>query len=1411
MKSRMTEKPRDTERKGDTERKRERSLEELISIYLDILKNDTTKSKPEFEARFGGFGKTFTKIDYDNVIKKLYSLGFKTMNTEGYDLLRIYTYDQINDKYSNQIRVEIDDFSVIQQYCKHENIEDIRINHSHNIQFNKKSQPRDKDNRKIDPVILPDFILKYALSIEEKLYKQSDQVNLLIENMKKSNKMYRYLNRLSFYHPDLPIQVDMSIVKMSSKSFSMSQSNLFSNPETYEIELEIVNNKINSSTTDVELIKDLKKVVKYILMGIQGTNYPISYKEQKEVIENYQKMIQFKNDPDYLKEDQRDLPLLQQFIGPSSKTLQMENIIELTDVPRNDPNIRKDYIVTDKADGERLMLFVSNNHKIYFINTSMNVIFTGLVTSEDRMLNTLLDGEFIVKDKKGDSIQLYAAFDIYFIENRDIRELPLYSEDERKPSRLIYMERYLNEFTKNISYINQTKGKFIKNGLQFTKKNFYEMDPTITEPIEDQYKIFTACKFILESTYIYNTDGIIFTPKYYGVGSIYKDRAGPKRKKTWEYSFKWKPSSFNTIDFLVKTKKNKTNTDLILNLYQDGMNTVNISSQITEYKVLYLFIGTNQIYDAPCETLYKGDFLDGVVDKYGKPQNYIPAVFKPTCPPDNEAGICNLLLKNGQLKTEEDEVFTDNMIVEFKYDKDAESRWRWKPLRVRYDKTTRYKRGDREYGNSFEVADSNWRSIFMPITTEIITTGANIPPISEIEDKYYNRSNNITYTTSLREFHNLYVKKKIITSVSKPGNKLIDYACGKAGDLSKWMESKLSFVFGIDLYADNLNNKSNGACYRFLESKKKNSNIPDALFVQGDSTKNIKNGDALFTETDKLITNSVFGVGSKQESKNVGKYVEQLYGIAKHGFQVSSCQFAIHYFFETVDTCDNFLKNISECTQKDGYFIGTCYDGKKIFDLLKDKTSFRINKDEHTIWEIKKQYTNTEFRDDASSFGYGIEVYQESINMRFTEYLVNFEYLIRLMKVYGFELLTEEESQRIGLPHSAGSFKLLFKQMIEDMTKDRKDKLLYNVASQMTDQEKTISFYNNYFVFKKVRNITTEHVVIEREEYKEVQSRKTHDIPTIKSKTGIPSSGIIKTFKNKIVLENEIEKVEISEIEIPEVPSVKKKQVKIKDTVEEFQVSPEKISSKIKPTLQPRSKSPKKTEEIIIPSEEIIIPTEKVKTKKPSLQLEETSRTKSPKKSRPTLQVEETIIPTEKVRTKSPKKSRPTLQLEETIIPSEEIIIPTEKVKTKKPSLQSEETKRTKSPTKKPTLQIEEIIIPSEPSRTKSPTKRPTLQIEETKRTKSPTKKPSLQIEEIIIPSEKVRSKTPTKRLEEPSRSKTPTKRPTLQVEESIIKSKSSTKKTRPTLQPDPVEEESIKSSEKKTKTKKSKSSEEKT
>ena len=41
------------------------------------------------------------------------------------------------------------------------------------------------------------------------------------------------------------------------------------------------------------------------------------------------------------------------------------------------------------------------------------------------------------------------------------------------------------------------------------------------------------------------------------------------------------------------------------------------------------------------------------------------------------------------------------------------------------------------------------------------------------------------------------------------------------------------------------------------------------------------------------------------------------------------------------------------------------------------------------MWEITKKYTSTQFENNETSVGYAINVYQESINKVFPEYLVN--------------------------------------------------------------------------------------------------------------------------------------------------------------------------------------------------------------------------------------------------------------------------------------------------------------------------------------------------------------------------------------------------------------------------------------
>ena len=49
---------------------------------------------------------------------------------------------------------------------------------------------------------------------------------------------------------------------------------------------------------------------------------------------------------------------------------------------------------------------------------------------------------------------------------------------------------------------------------------------------------------------------------------------------------------------------------------------------------------------------------------------------------------------------------------------------------------------------------------------------------------------------------------------------MIDMTVGKGGDFPKWIAAKLSFVFGMDISRDNIQNRMNGACARFLNYRK---------------------------------------------------------------------------------------------------------------------------------------------------------------------------------------------------------------------------------------------------------------------------------------------------------------------------------------------------------------------------------------------------------------------------------------------------------------------------------------------------------------------------------------------------------------------------------------------------------------
>lgn len=1161
-------------------------LNNLINLYYSskpFIYNSNVM--PELEVRFGTRKiQTLTRNDYDNVIQKLKSFGFTTSNSSGNYYLRINNeyLDNITGKFklSDNTRCEIVGLHNIQEYCKHNDIKTLYKNSPTSISFVSKKLVYNDKKEKIWPVNFDDFNFRVSYVNEEKV--KMGVKNYIMDNWKNSKKTFRYINRVTFTHNDYPFNVDISITKNTDKYgkdvktyYTTEESGIFEKPEVYEIEIEVDNTKIGPGTkinTPDILLQSLRKVIKYILGGLQGTNYPISYFEQRLVLEEYMKMI-WKEE--YNQNDLNQKNKNKYFIGPSSITLQMANVSQPNE-NSTQVNIRKDFVVTEKADGERHLMYVNNEGKIYLINMNMKIIFTGAKTKNDQCFNCLVDGELIYHDKKGNFINLYAAFDIYYYKKEDVRKYTFMLLDTEED---IYKSRYylLKHFIKTLKPISimdtgvDTQVSF-KQLLEKAKKIETLISPIKVSckefyPLDKTQSIFSGCNDILskvrENRFEYETDGLIFTHSYYGVGSNKIGHAGPKNKITWEQSFKWKPPKYNTIDFLVITTKGANGDDVIKPIFEDGINS-HLVTQLSEYKIIELRCGfseKNDGYINPCQDIIDDklpEFVERFEDKYTN--DYFPTRFYPTEPYDSNAGLCNIMLKKddaglNQMFSEENEVFTDQMIVEFSYDFTRENGWRWVPLRVRYDKTAEYRQNLKQYGNSYKVANENWKSINNPITEDMICTGLNIPDVYVSDDIYYNTSSSKNLTEAMKNFHNLYVKRLLIKSVSNPGDTLIDYACGKAGDLPKWINAKLSFVFGVDLSRDNLENRLNGACSRYLTSKKSTKTMPSALFVNGNSAYNIKNGSAMLNDKAKQITLSVFGVGPKDAEK-LGKGVVRQYGVGENGFNISSCQFATHYFFENSDTLQGFLKNIAECTKLNGYFIGTAYDGKQIFNLLKKiKTneSIQIVENEKKIWEVTKNYGADRFDDDSSSIGYKISVFQESINQVIPEYLINFDYFTRVLETYGFKLIDRDEAVNLGLPEGSGMFSELFSNMLEEIKINKFKAKDYGEAMNMTSFEKKISFLNRYFVYKKIREVNTEKVQLELGEYNETEILRnrveTNEAINISKEEEIKNKPKVRKLRKKLLLVPATEAVDdiiISEKEVPpkEVPQKEVKQRK---------------------------------------------------------------------------------------------------------------------------------------------------------------------------------------------------------------------------------------------------------------------------
>lgn len=141
------------------------------------------------------------------------------------------------------------------------------------------------------------------------------------------------------------------------------------------------------------------------------------------------------------------------------------------------------------------------------------------------------------------------------------------------------------------------------------------------------------------------------------------------------------------------------------------------------------------------------------------------------------------------------------------------------------------------------------------------------------------------FAKNMRCFHNKVKSRLISKGVDMTdGKTLLDIGCGRGGDLYKWEKCALEYVYAYD---------------------------PNPAYIE-EATRRLNSSN--------LNCNYEFSTKMFKGGENC--------------FDIVSCQFAVHYLFESDDTLNEHLKYVACMLKPGGVYIGTCVDGDSVIERV---------------------------------------------------------------------------------------------------------------------------------------------------------------------------------------------------------------------------------------------------------------------------------------------------------------------------------------------------------------------------------------------------------------------------------------------------------------------------------------------
>ncbi len=995
------------------------SFDKLSSFIHQARENDNY----ELEARLGGRN-TSLQIDLDSYTRVFKRLTYKKenngfgLNYKMENILDVIIKSGFNEQSEfDTMRTSIIGQADIKKYWLFNNFNEIDMN---NVKIIEKE--------KLDKFDDSNYPIRYSLNDE----KTEDSINQRNKNLifneeqsKDVQKVFRLKNRYSIYSNDNLFSFDLTTIK-TGYGTNFKDSNTMKAIPTFEIEVEFI--KKDSELSDEDIAKNLLTYCGTILSTLQNNDNILKESLIRKVIEGYVNLVKRTNR--FMTYDNPD------FIAANPVTFHRTNFIKSSD--KNKVNIYNKYAATLKADGERHFLYVmrsedsNENGKIFLFDTNYNVKDTGFVCTS--CTNTLIEGELI---EIGEGREFF-MYDLLFYRGQDMRDRKLInikSGSKDSESRL----KLLNEFFDAHKTIDTLNGYNTSNTIPLVKKEYV----FLVSPLDNYDEKELICERIKSlwnnrKTQRFNSDGIIFVPI---------EEAYPTKGGSWKLLLKWKPPELNTIDFLIRTVKTEDGKDIRVphwDIYK--LPGEQIQKQLYQYKSVKLYVGSYRF------------------DK-GKKRIPIPIEFNPDGVNDDKASVYNVanIKLNDEDRmlaidpfTQKEEVLLDDTVVEFGYDESQQEGFKWKPYRHRKDKTIQYKAG-KKIANNEKTAIDVFNSIRYPVTEEMLLTGdipideegavqAVVPYFKDIDEN--NENSRKKMRLAYQDFHNLFIKFNLfyVTSpaVQDTGfrgvkGRILDLCSGKGVDINKIAKARYNELVGIEI--DEANVRFSKKYYFQMSPTVKPKR---AFFIHGDSGKLIfPNRDCGFTEYDKT---------------KLKEYIPTQYM-----FDTVSMMFCIHYLFENEIKLRSLLQNVTDNLKVGGYFVGTTFDGERIYNALKNRSHIQgLRDDGELMWKIEKKYKGTLQFKGNKLYGQKIDVLIGSIGNVWPENLVSFPFFEKIMEEYGFKKIFVK-------PFKEFYDTLITEESIDGM-EDHDLNYLKDKVNEMSEEEKNLSFFYNAFVFIKVNN-----------------------------------------------------------------------------------------------------------------------------------------------------------------------------------------------------------------------------------------------------------------------------------------------------------------------------------------------------